>query len=274
MRRLLVQLDRLHITILRNGGDVQPESCARVACMDNPIEVARAVEFDLLPDELWELIADGERWAEWMVDVADDRGRARRDGRSHGRRRASRGAHRSTSTRASGSSSRGGRWRVPITPRPSSCASCRRVGRPCCEIVETLPPAIRSAAGSTRAWARRDRRPRSAVADCPSPRERTTRSTTSSAPSPIRLDGGLLERLIHDGPQHGDRARQRIVDQPSGHRQAPPGAWWRSISWPRQRHGREVRYRATTEPLAGVVDWLRGASASWDRRVERLRSAT
>ena len=36
------------------------------------------------------------------------------------------------------------------------------------------------------------------------------------------------------------------------------------------RLGREVRYRATTEPLVVAIDWLRGASVAWDRRTNRL----
>jgi len=39
-----------------------------------------------------------------------------------------------------------------------------------------------------------------------------------------------------------------------------------------QRVGREVQYRATPEPLAAAVGWLLDAGASWDRRIDRLRS--
>lgn len=39
------------------------------------------------------------------------------------------------------------------------------------------------------------------------------------------------------------------------------------------RHGREVRYRATPEPLVGVVDWMTEVGASWDDRLERLTEA-
>ena len=38
-----------------------------------------------------------------------------------------------------------------------------------------------------------------------------------------------------------------------------------------QRAGREVRYGATTAPLADAVEWMLGAGARWDRRLERLR---
>jgi DNA-binding transcriptional ArsR family regulator len=80
----------------------------------------------------------------------------------------------------------------------------------------------------------------------------------------------LLERLIHDGPHTATQlaagsevSRQAIVK----HLQALTAVDLVAC----ERVGREVRYRATTEPLATVVDWLRGASASWDRRGERLR---
>ena len=38
-----------------------------------------------------------------------------------------------------------------------------------------------------------------------------------------------------------------------------------------ERVGREVRYRATPEPLAAAVGWLLDAGAQWDRRIDRLR---
>jgi hypothetical protein len=36
--------------------------------------------------------------------------------------------------------------------------------------------------------------------------------------------------------------------------------------------GRDVRYRATPEPLGGAVAWMLGAGAQWDRRLDRLRA--
>jgi uncharacterized protein YndB with AHSA1/START domain len=39
--------------------------------MDDPVEVSRSIELDLEPDEVWDLIGDGERWSEWMVDETD-----------------------------------------------------------------------------------------------------------------------------------------------------------------------------------------------------------
>ncbi len=82
----------------------------------------------------------------------------------------------------------------------------------------------------------------------------------------------VLERLIHDGPQTATElaaagstvSRQAIVK----HLQALTAVELVVA----ERRGREVRYRATTEPLAAAVEWLRGASAAWDRRADRLRS--
>jgi DNA-binding transcriptional ArsR family regulator len=80
----------------------------------------------------------------------------------------------------------------------------------------------------------------------------------------------LLERLIHEGPHTATQlatgsavSRQAIVK----HLQALTAVDLVAA----ERCGREVRYRATTEPLANVVDWLRRASADWDRRAERLQ---
>jgi hypothetical protein len=39
-----------------------------------------------------------------------------------------------------------------------------------------------------------------------------------------------------------------------------------------ERHGREVRYRATTEQLATAVNWLLDTGREWDRRADRLRA--
>jgi len=37
------------------------------------------------------------------------------------------------------------------------------------------------------------------------------------------------------------------------------------------RDGREVRYRATPEPLGEAVAWMLGTGVRWDRRLQRLR---
>lgn len=37
-----------------------------------------------------------------------------------------------------------------------------------------------------------------------------------------------------------------------------------------QRHGREVRYAAQTDPLVDAASWLARTGAAWDRRLDRL----
>jgi uncharacterized protein YndB with AHSA1/START domain len=39
--------------------------------MEPEVAITRTVELDLSPDELWEMIGDGDRWADWMVDAAE-----------------------------------------------------------------------------------------------------------------------------------------------------------------------------------------------------------
>ena len=81
----------------------------------------------------------------------------------------------------------------------------------------------------------------------------------------------VLERLVHDGPQtatelaeHFPTTRQAVVK----HLRVLADAELVAA----ERNGREVHYRATTERLADAVAWLVGASASWDRRADRLRA--
>ena len=38
-----------------------------------------------------------------------------------------------------------------------------------------------------------------------------------------------------------------------------------------ERHGREVRYAASSEPLTPAVGWMVATGARWDRRLDRLR---
>jgi uncharacterized protein YndB with AHSA1/START domain len=38
---------------------------------DEPIVITRELELDVTSDELWQLVADGERWADWLTDAAD-----------------------------------------------------------------------------------------------------------------------------------------------------------------------------------------------------------
>lgn len=81
----------------------------------------------------------------------------------------------------------------------------------------------------------------------------------------------LLERLVHEGPHTATElaagsplSRQAIVK----HLQALAAAELVAS----ERHGREVRYRATTAELATAISWLLDTSDAWDRRAERLRS--
>jgi DNA-binding transcriptional ArsR family regulator len=80
----------------------------------------------------------------------------------------------------------------------------------------------------------------------------------------------LLERLMRTGPETATRlsegssmSRQAIVK----HLQALADAGLATS----ERDGRQVRYRATPEPLAEVVAWLTESSSGWDRRLDRLR---
>jgi uncharacterized protein YndB with AHSA1/START domain len=38
---------------------------------DEPIVITRDLDLDVSVDELWQLVADGERWAEWLTDASD-----------------------------------------------------------------------------------------------------------------------------------------------------------------------------------------------------------
>ena len=83
----------------------------------------------------------------------------------------------------------------------------------------------------------------------------------------------LFERLLKQGPdtatrlaEHTTLTRQAVVK----HLQALVEAGLASS----ERDGREVRYKATPEPLATVVGWLTESSKDWDRRLARLKTAT
>jgi uncharacterized protein YndB with AHSA1/START domain len=39
--------------------------------MDDALTVTRDIDVELGEDELWELVGDGEAWAEWMADASD-----------------------------------------------------------------------------------------------------------------------------------------------------------------------------------------------------------
>jgi DNA-binding transcriptional ArsR family regulator len=82
---------------------------------------------------------------------------------------------------------------------------------------------------------------------------------------------GLVARLVRDGPNTATEmardlpmTRQAVVH----HLQALAEAGLVATT----RDGREVLYRATTEPLADAVAWMLDAGVRWDRRLERLRS--
>jgi DNA-binding transcriptional ArsR family regulator len=88
---------------------------------------------------------------------------------------------------------------------------------------------------------------------------------------PTRRD--VLERLVHSGPLTATElaaghhvTRQAIVK----HLRALADAELVAS----EREGREVRYRATTAPLADAVSWLLATSEAWDRRAARLRRVT
>jgi DNA-binding transcriptional ArsR family regulator len=83
----------------------------------------------------------------------------------------------------------------------------------------------------------------------------------------------LLQRLVQAGPDTATRlatdrplTRQAVVK----HLQALEDAGL-VVG---ERHGREVRYRATPERLTEAVVWLVDTSAKWDRRLDRLRART
>ncbi len=80
----------------------------------------------------------------------------------------------------------------------------------------------------------------------------------------------LLERLLRHGP---DTATRLSIESPltrqavTKHLQALVDAGLAE----RSRHGREVTYAATPQPLAEVLAWLVESSPQWDRRLARLR---
>jgi uncharacterized protein YndB with AHSA1/START domain len=41
------------------------------AFTDDPLVITRDLELDVPADELWPLVADGERWADWLADRSD-----------------------------------------------------------------------------------------------------------------------------------------------------------------------------------------------------------
>jgi DNA-binding transcriptional ArsR family regulator len=82
----------------------------------------------------------------------------------------------------------------------------------------------------------------------------------------------LLLRLVREGPDTASHlaadlpiTRQAVVKHLQGLVEA-------GLAAP-ERRGREVRYRATPEPLVDAVRWLVAAGAEWDQRLDRLERA-
>jgi DNA-binding transcriptional ArsR family regulator len=80
----------------------------------------------------------------------------------------------------------------------------------------------------------------------------------------------LYERLVAGGPDTATNlvenvsvTRQAVVK----HLQVLAEAGLVSS----ERHGREVRYAASPEPLTPAVGWMMASGARWDRRLDRLR---
>jgi DNA-binding transcriptional ArsR family regulator len=81
---------------------------------------------------------------------------------------------------------------------------------------------------------------------------------------------GLVKRLVVEGPHSAtDLARDLPMTRQAvvHHLQALADAGLVDAA----RDGREVRYRATPEPLAEAVAWMLDTGLRWDRRLERLR---
>ena len=82
---------------------------------------------------------------------------------------------------------------------------------------------------------------------------------------------GLVSRLVREGPHTAtDLARDLPMTRQAvvHHLQALGEAGLVDA----HRDGREVRYRATPEPLGDAVAWMLDSGAKWDRRLQRLRA--
>ena len=82
---------------------------------------------------------------------------------------------------------------------------------------------------------------------------------------------GLVSRLVREGPHTAtDLARNLPMTRQAvvHHLQALGEAGLVDA----HRDGREVRYRATPEPLGDAVAWMLESGAKWDRRLQRLRA--
>lgn len=80
----------------------------------------------------------------------------------------------------------------------------------------------------------------------------------------------LVERLLTSGPATATvlaKGRPLTRQAVLKHLQVLEGAGLLA----HERHGREVRYRVTPEPLASAVSWIVDTAGQWDRRLDRLR---
>jgi DNA-binding transcriptional ArsR family regulator len=81
---------------------------------------------------------------------------------------------------------------------------------------------------------------------------------------------GLVARLVREGP-HTATALSRdlpMTRQAVVHHLLALGEAGLVDA---RREGREVRYRATPEPLGDAVAWMLGTGVRWDRRLQGLR---
>lgn len=81
----------------------------------------------------------------------------------------------------------------------------------------------------------------------------------------------LVARLVRDGPHTAtDLARSLpMTRQAVVHHLHALGVAGLVDA---HRSGREVRYRATPEPLAEAVAWMLDTGVRWDQRLQRLRT--
>lgn len=122
-----------------------------MAMMDASTTVTRRVDTDLEPEELWTLIADGDRWTDWMVDGADVDVREDADGRVTDTgtdrdvriREVSDGDHVAFEWWPSGSPDHASRVDLRVLPTPGGASLL---------VVETLPAVLTLEASASERW--------------------------------------------------------------------------------------------------------------------------
>lgn len=123
--------------------------------MDAPTTVTRRIDTDLEPEELWSLVVDGDRWADWMVDGADVDVHEGADGRVTDAganrdvhiREVSDGDHVAFDWWPSGSPEHASRVDLRVLPAPGGASLL---------IVEMFPAALTmEASASARTWSAR-----------------------------------------------------------------------------------------------------------------------